>query len=298
MQTERPAERLPLHALRAFEAAARHLSFTRAAVELNVSQAAVSRHVRELEKALGLPLFTRLHRSVALTAGGTRLSQQLTRNFQALARCVAELRGERLETLKISVEPAFAARWLVPRLPRFLALHPKVDVEIEASETLREIGRDSHIAVRFIDAARRAPTGHAMLLVPCPVFPVLAPSLAAGKRLDAPAALLQYPLLHEDDGRYWQAWLRAAGAPDVKPRRAIRFNDPGLALQAAIDGQGVALGDEVLAGAELRAGRLLRPFDTSLKAGSYWIVTGAKTARNSAARAFRQWLKEEIDRPV
>src|SRR5580700_3555703 len=163
-----------LLALRAFEAAARRLSFTNAAHELHVSQAAVSRHVRVLESDLGRPLFRRLHRQVELTAPGKRLASALAVGFSQIWRAVEAVRNTPAQRLRISVEPAFAARWLVPRFGRFTAAHPEIEVDLESSDELRTVGRDTDIAVRYLPSSSRKPKGRARRLFTYAGFPMIA----------------------------------------------------------------------------------------------------------------------------
>ena len=290
----RTVGRLPsLHALHVFETVARRLSFTRAAVELHLTQAAVSRQVRQLEEALNKPLFVRLHRRVELTPTGERLAADLAQSFTQIARSVAHARGESRERLRLSVEPAFAARWLLPRLPRFVAGEPQIDVEVESTEDLRELGSEADLAIRYVEGSRQRPQRGAVLLAELTMFPVLAPSLLRpGQELRTPQDLIQYLLLHEDAGRSWQIWFRAAGLDGIAIPRRMRFNDVALVLQAATNGHGVALGDGLLAADDLKAGRLLRPFAVSAPCGTYWLL--GVSSRSRAQRAFRDWLQEQL----
>jgi LysR family glycine cleavage system transcriptional activator len=294
MGTER--SRLPsLTALRVFESAARHLSFTRAGTDLHVTQAAVSRQVRLLETELGKPLFVRLYRRVELTAAGKQLADELARSFASIHRAVNEIRGVSRQSIKLGVEPAFAARWLIPRLPRFQVTHSDVDIEIESSEALQEVGHDVDLAIRYLDGPLRKPARSADLLVEVEGFPVLAPSLKRGRgALKQPRDILLYPLLHEDDGTYWAQWFTAAGLGPVSVKKHLRFNDAALVLQAAVDGQGIALGDELLAGEDLRAGRLLKPFTLETRCGSYWLLWNRSMPNRGALRSFRDWLHQEL----
>jgi LysR family transcriptional regulator, glycine cleavage system transcriptional activator len=284
-----------LNTLRVFEATARLLSFTHAATELHVTQAAVSRQIRQLETALGKPLFIRLHRRIELTGSGRRLAADLARIFDAIAHSLDAARGEARQTIRVSVEPAFAARWLLPRLPRFLSAHRDIDVEIDSTETMREIGREADMAIRYLEGSPRRIGRKSSMLCAVTTFPVLAPKLnRRGKPLRQPADLLQYPLLHEDDGSYWQQWFQAAGAQPNKAPRRMRLNDVALVLQAAAEGQGVALGNDLLAGADLRAGRLLKPFDIEMACGAYWLLRSQAASSSSAQRAFADWLRAEL----
>jgi LysR family transcriptional regulator, glycine cleavage system transcriptional activator len=234
------SQRLPsLHTLHVFETTARRLSFTRAAAELHLTQAAVSRQIRQLEEALEQPLFIRMHRRVELTPVGERLAADLSHSFMQIARSVAQARGETRERLRLSVEPAFAARWLLPRLPRFVASEPQIDVEVDSTEIMRELGSETDMAIRYIEGPRRSPQRSAILVEEVAMFPVLAPSLLRpGQSLRTPEDLLQFPLLHEDEDRSWQAWFRAAGLPGISIPRRMRFNDVALVLQAAANGHG------------------------------------------------------------
>jgi LysR family glycine cleavage system transcriptional activator len=253
----------------------------------------VSRQIRQLEEALDQPLFVRLHRRVELTPAGERLAADLSQSFMQIARSVAQVRGETRERLRLSVEPAFAARWLLPRLPRFVAGEPQIDVEVDSTETLRELGSETDLAIRYVEGARRRPQRSAVLLADLSMFPVLAPSLLrSGQEPQTPQDLLQYPLLHEDEGRSWQAWFRAAGLDGIAMSRRMRFNDVALVLQAAVNGHGIALGDDLLAADDLKAGRLLKPFDVRAPCGTYWLL--GVSSRSRAQRAFRDWLQEQL----
>jgi LysR family glycine cleavage system transcriptional activator len=170
-----------LLALRAFEAAARRLSFTNAAQELYVSQAAISRHVRMLEADLGRPLFRRLHRQVELTAAGRRLATELAVGFSHIWRAVEAVRGAPARRLRISVETAFAARWLVPRFGRFTAAYPDIEVDLDSSDELRTVGRDTDIAIRFLRSASRKPKARARKLFVYEAFPVTANSASSSR---------------------------------------------------------------------------------------------------------------------
>src|SRR5688572_26237781 len=289
----RTSGRLPsLHTLHVFETAARRLSFTRAALELHLTQAAVSRQIRQLEEALDQPLFVRLHRRVELTPAGERLAADLSHSFTQIARSVAQARGETRDRLRLSVEPAFAARWLLPRLPRFVAGEPQIDVDVDSTEILRELGSETDLAIRYVEGSRR-PQRSAVLLADISMYPVLAPSLLRpGQALQSPQDLFQYPLLHEDEDRSWQAWFRAAGLDGIAIPRRMRFNDVALVLQAAVNGHGIALGDDLLAADDLRAGRLVKPFEVAAHCGSYWLL--GVSSRSRAQRVFRQWLQEQL----
>ena len=289
------ATRLPsLNALRAFEAAARHGSLTRAAAELHVTHAAISHQVRALEAELGAPLLRRVGRTVAATAAGRELEAVLGEAFARIARAVERARrDDRAGILTLSVEPAFAARWLVLRLGRFSGLHPEIDLRLAPSATLVDFARDE------VDLAIRHGRGPwpgltATRLMAAPAFPVGSPALLAAGAPRTPADLARFTLIHEDDERDWRAWGTAAGVPELEVGRGPRCDDASLALAAAVAGQGVALTDAALAAAELADGRLVRLFELEIaREQAYWLVHPPEATERAKVRAFRDWLLAE-----
>ncbi|RUT98625.1 LysR family transcriptional regulator, partial [Mesorhizobium sp. USDA-HM6] len=215
--------RLPLTALRSFETAGRHLSFSRAAEELYVSQAAISRQIRELETFLRQPLFLRLHRRVELTDAGHRLLDQLVRSFDDIDRVLSELATSPAQSVvRVSVEPSLAAVWLVPRLNRFRQLRPDIDVSLDVDPRLIEFRSDQpELALRFSPHASSWPRSDAERLASTVDSPVLSPALlASGPPLEKPVDLRQYTLLHEENRQSWARWFEAAGvAADAVPAR-------------------------------------------------------------------------------
>lgn len=295
----RPLHPLSLNALRFFEATARHLSFTKAAEELHVTQAAVSRQVRELEATLDRQLFVRLHRRVALTAVGRQLADELGRSFGAIERVVTAIRNDKRQKIRLSVEPAFAARWLMPRVSRFLAQNAELDLEIESTDALSQLGRDADIAIRYIDAVRSGKQRAGVALARISCFPVMSPALKKKTgALRKPGDLARCLLLHEDDGRYWHNWFAAAGATVSDSPRRVRLNDVALVLQAAVDGQGVALGDDLLASDDLCAGKLIKPFDVEIPYGTYWLLQDRSARTAAAQKLFHNWLSIELSATV
>ncbi len=285
--------RLPLTALRTFEAAGRHLSFSRAADELFVSQAAVSRQIRELEDATGAKLFERLHRRVELTQAGALLLSQLTTSFDDIDRTLTEISGSTsVSTLTISVEPTFASLWLLPQFEEFGKLHPSIDISIEADQRLVEFRNSPvELAIRHSLTASSWPRVEARHLRNVSLSPVVAPSLAVSNRLDTPKDLCSLPLLHEENRDGWTSWFNAAGAPEVQPRRGPIFPDGAFSVNAARLSQGVALGDIELLTADFAAGTLVQPFGTAIPMGAYWIVTPSFAALGRPATAFVEWLQ-------
>lgn len=288
----------PLNGLRAFEAAARHLSFTRAAEELHVTQAAVSHQIKGLEERLGMRLFRRLNRSLLLTDEGQRLFLAARDAFERLAEAVEGLRARDTGgPLTVSVLPSFAAKWLVPRLSRFQERYPDIDLRITALERLVDLVRDDvDVAIRF--GSGKWPGVRAEMILEDRVTPVCSPALA--ERLREPADLAHVTLLHETmepmrNFPDWAAWLRAAGVTGVDVSRGLRFSHTHILLQAAIDGRGVALGQSPLAADDLAAGRLVAPFDLSLPVGyAYYLVYLPEAAERPKIKAFREWVTAEM----
>lgn len=288
------ARHLPsLNGLRAFEAAARQLSFTRAAEELNVTQSAVSHQIRALEEQMGVTLFRRVPQGLLLSDAGQLLLPAVRDAFDRLATGVERARGRAASgTLTVSVSPYFAGRWLMPRIGRFRALHPEIELRLSASQQYVDFTRESDIdmglrhglgvweglsAVRFLDDE---------------VFPVCSPSLPSLPQ--TPEDLRAHVLLDDDQHGYWRAWLAAAGLKDLEPTGGLRLTDIGLTMQAAIAGQGVAMGRASLVEEELADGHLMRPFALSIPAdyGIYAVCPEA-TASHPKIAAFRAWLVAE-----
>jgi LysR family glycine cleavage system transcriptional activator len=291
--------RLPLTALRSFEAAGRHLSFSRAAEELFVSQAAISRQIRELEQFLHQPLFYRHHRRVELTDTGRCLLDQLIRSFDDIDSLLSEMVVTPAQSLAcVSVEPSLAAAWLVPRLNRFRELRPDIDISLDVDPRLIEFRSDqAELALRFSAHNTSWPRSEAVRLAPVIDSPVLSPALfASGAALKNPADLRRYTLLHEENRQGWARWFEAAGvAHDAIPERGPLLADASLSKQAAMLGHGVALGDLLLVKEELATGALIKPFDTNVTTGAYWLV--ARNLRNlpEPAAAFADWLRTEFE---
>ena len=299
------ARRLPpLNSLRAFEAAARHLSFTKAAEELHVTPAAISHHIKALEDHLGVKLFRRLNRAVLLTDAGQACVAGLSDAFDRMTVALARLRAQECSgPLTVSTSPALAAKWLVPRLEGFQELYPEIDVRVSAAMRLVDFAReDVDVAIRYGPGCY--PGLLAELLLTNEVVPVCAPALLEGsRRLRTPQDIRHHTLLHDDtstsDGAYpnWPMWLRAAGLEGVDASRGPRFDYPGLVLEAAAAGRGVALALSTVAAADLAAGRLVRPFAVAVPLPfAYYVVCPKATAERPKVAAFRQWLRAEVER--
>ena len=288
--------RLPsLDALRVFEAAARHLSFTQAADELNVTQAAVSQRIRSLEESLGVPLFKRLNRALLLSDDGQALYQPVRDALDQMMGAVESLRaGDATGVLTVTTMDTFAATWLVPRLKRFRDAHPEIDVRISTSDTLLDLTReDMDMGVRYGRADW--PNLDVVRLMTEEVFPVCSPALLErGPPLEKPADLARHTLLHDNLHENWRMWLLAAGAPEVDATRGPGYYHSNLVIQAAVAGEGVALGRSVLVADELASGRLIKPFDVSLPVEfAHYVVSPQATKDRPKIKAFREWLLQE-----
>ncbi|MEZ5831756.1 MAG: transcriptional regulator GcvA [Dongiaceae bacterium] len=295
-----------LAALRGFEAAARHLSFTRAAAELSVTPAAVSHAIRELELDLKVRLFERSSRVVRLTQAGETLSRAVAEGLGTIGRAVQRLRAvDARPKLMVTTSPSLAAKWLVPRLDGFLEQYPDVDVRIDVSQRLADFAEDGvDIAIRF--GTGDYPGLIVEKLFEESVFPVCSPALLKSKHpLKEPRDLRHHTLVHiEWDAQWatwpnWAMWLRAAGAPEVDATRGLHLSQTSLALQAALDGHGVALGDSTLVADDLAARRLVRPFSMALKGPSqfaYHLVHAPRRSEEPLIKAFRKWILDEVAR--
>ena len=292
-----PSHRPPsLLALRAFEACARHLSFTAAARELHVSQAAISRHVRGLEKDVGCELFRRLHRAVELTAPGKRFAAELSEAFTRIGQAVEAVRGTPMRRLRVSIEPAFAAQWLVTRLEGFSAAHPEIELELETSSELRELGRETDIAIRYIETEARLPRLRHKKLFAIEGIPVIAGVRRKPARWARDAAVLGHRLLHDDNGDAWRSWFAAAGLDGFQKAKHLYFTDSSVSIAAALRGQGIALGAPGLIDSELESGRLMQLGQTRVPYGQYILLESNERSSASIRGAFASWLEAEIKR--
>lgn len=308
----------PLNALRAFEAAARHLSFKKAADELSVTPTAVSHQIRGLEDYLGIPLFRRLTRALELTPEGEAMLPKIREGIECFVLGVDRAR-RRAEggQLTVTAPPTFATRWLVPRLQTFAQAHPEVELHIAASNAMidsrEQAGgfgdeavdpRDevSGVSVRFGTGTYE---GCRVDRLFAPAYTaVCSPQLLTGKRpLRQPTDLRYHILIHDDtipDDRLrptWEDWLRAARAPGVDPTAGPHFSNSGLALSAAIDGLGVALAARSMVAADVAAGRLVIPFDVSIGRNyAYYLVAPQAVADRPAVTAFRDWILDQSGR--
>ena len=287
--------------LRGFEAAGRRLSFTLAAEELFVTQSALSRQIKALEDALGVALFERRHRALALTPIGSTFHRDVTEGLEALAAGAERARGgTRAPGLTLSTTVSFASLWIIPRLATFRARHPDVEVYVSADDRLVDLARgDVDVVVRYLPDA--AVPQHAVRLFGERMTPVASPAVANGASpLRSPADLTHHVLLHLDDpdGRTpwldWRSWLASNGQPGLKPAGSLRFRIYDQVVQAAVGGQGVALGRLPMIAEHLRDGRLVAPFARKYdSARGYFALAAPRVAEREDVAAFLRWLADE-----
>ncbi|MCS3745581.1 LysR family transcriptional regulator AmpR [Xanthomonas sp. 3793] len=288
-----PRPRLPLNALRAFEAAARHQNLTRAANELCVSQAALSHQIKALEQQLGTSLFHRLPRGVALTDEGAALAPVLGEAFDRIAATLERFAdGRYREVLNVGVVGTFATGWLLPRLPAFHAAHPDIELRLSTHNNRVDLaGEGLDLAIRFGDGDWQGQIAHA--LMEAPFAPVCAPSMARGLR--TPADLAQLPLLRSYRLDEWPQWFRAAGVAEVAARGTM-FDSSLTLASAAAAGAGVALLPLPMFRQDLDAGRLVCPFPIQIDAGRYWLTRLRSRPEGDADARLRDWLVAEQQR--
>lgn len=283
-----------MQALHAFEAAARARSLTRAAESLNLTHSAISHQIKALEADFGVRLIERAGRGIRLTDEGERFAARVRAVLSDLADAVREVTERKNpRQLRVSVIPSFAARWLLPRIGRFLATHPDIDVDVSANNLMVDFKRDD------IDVAIRHGFGDWPGLISEYVlddvyFPVCSPRLANGRLPARPEELSRYTLLRSE-GEFWKPWFEAAGLDWPEPSRGPMFNDTSHTMQAAIEGQGIALARSSLIGNDVHNGVLIRLFDIVVPSSrKYFLVYPPRLADSPKLVAFRQWLFEEV----
>ena len=285
---------LPLKALRAFEASARHLSFTRAAEELHVTQAAVSHQVKLLEGLLKVPLFKRLPRGLMLTQEGELLLPVLTSSFDQMSHTLDRL-GERSyrEVLNVGVVGTFAVGWLLPRLADFHIAYPFVDLRLSTHNNRADLAAEGlDFAIRFGTGAWHGTA--AQPLLPASLSVLCIPDIAA--RLNTPADVLGETWLRSYRADEWTEWLLAAGLPRSFPMtKSIVFDSSIAMVEAALQGAGVALAPPLMFSRQLNSGALVQPFDTTVSLGGYWLTRLQTRAETHAMACFRQWLLTAIN---
>lgn len=291
----------PLKSLQAFEAAGRHLSFTRAAAELSVTPGAISQQIRQLEEHLEVRLFKRMNRAIVLTDAGQLLLPSISDGFGRIHEGVNQLQQRSGDgPLTITSAPSFVSKWLIPRLSKFKKRNPGVDVRIDTSDRLVDFAHeDIDVGIRFGNG--QYPELDTVFLFSFDLIPVCSPGLLQeGPPLETVSDLKHFTLLHSnyddlDPGwPDWAMWLKVVCAEDVDSSHGIYFNQTDQLFQAAIDGQGVALLANVLAEPEVDAGRLVQPFSTRLPVQlNYHLVTSPYKATLQKVKAFREWILQE-----
>jgi DNA-binding transcriptional LysR family regulator len=305
MAKRRP--RLSLDLLKGFEAAARHLSFTRAAQELSLTQSAVSREIKTLEEQLGQPLFSRGNRGLRLTDAGRALHRAVGEALKLIDEATDRLAlAGGAQTLTVTTSVPLASLWLVPKLPRFVRLHPEIDVRSVAADQRLDLAREHlDLAIRWVPPGSSIPAGGEPLFG-VEFFPVCSPALARddAQPLRSPADLARHVLLDLETvttrGPWtdWAPWLEAAKLADLKPTGTLRFSHYDQVIQAAIDGSGVAIGRNPHVARQLREGSLMAPFgrEAVVRRGTYCVLVAPRSADRPAVKAFVEWLRDEARR--
>lgn len=303
-----PAHIPGMRSLRVFEAAARHLNFSRAAEELGLTPAAVSHQIKEFEDQLRVVLFTRTSRTMRLTEAGTVFAEAAAEALQQLTRAAA--RAQKLSRgvtqLRLSLDPTFASKWMMPKLERLRKSHPGIDLRFDIAFEVREFDQDDiDVAIRF--GTGKYPGLAAHRLFDNIIIPVCSPRLLkSGPPLNEPRDLLQHTLVHIEWSRQgvtwpnWRMWMAAAGVEDFDPERCVLFTESSHVIQAAIEGNVVALCDFSMVANDLSAGRLVRPFDLGIKMSeefAYHLVYPTETANDPRIMAFRDWMLDEVHNP-
>jgi len=297
---------LPLNALRAFDAAARHMSFKHAADDLSVTPAAISQQIRSLEEFLDVELFRRTNRSLVLTEAAQLSLAPLKQAFELMEESVDILTDSKTANhLKVSVSPSFASKWLVPRIANYYERRPDAVVKIDATMQITDFKiEDTDVCIRY--GLGNYPGLYVEEILRETIFPVCSPELAErGNLSECPTEILKQTLIHDDStveddsAPNWTMWLKAAGieAPDGMP--ALHFNNNALAIEAAVAGRGVALARSVIAEEDLKAGRLVRPFGKGVPLDfKHYIVCPQDKLKNERVQEFIDWIREETDTAV
>ena len=287
--------RLPnLAALRAFEAAARHGNFSRAAEEIHVTHGAVSHQIRALEEDLGAALFVRKGKRITVTADGRQLAQSIRRALLDIADATNLIMAKGRQTrLTVTALPSFAARWLSPRLGAYIECHPDLEVMLQSSNHLVDFEREPvDIGIRF--GAGNYPGLAVELLMDDFYYPVVSPSFNGGKLPAAPRDLGKKDLLR-CDLEPWLPWFKAAGLTRAEPAGGLVFQDSSMLVRAAIDGEGIALARHAIAAPELASGQLVRLFEISVKCpSSYYLVCHPSALLRPPVADFRRWIREQV----
>lgn len=285
---------LPLNGLRAFEASARHLSFTRAAIELCVTQAAVSQQVKVLEKRLGVALFQRLPRGLKITAEGEALLPTVTSSFDQMATTLDRIEaGQVRELLFLGVVGTFAVGWLLPRLQEFQKQHPFIDIRVSTNNNRVDMAAEGlDFAIRFGQGSWHGTD--AFRLFDAPLSPLCTPKLA--ETLKTPTDLVEATLLRSYRSDEWSTWFAAAGVtPSAQVNAGIVFDTSLGMMEAALQGLGVALAPPSMFSRHLASGAIIQPFPVTISLGSYWLTRLQSKPQTSAMQAFSDWIFAHAD---
>ena len=306
MNTKRRTPRLSLDLLKGFEAAARHLSFTRAADELFLTQSAISREIKTLEQQLGQPLFVRVSRGLELTDAGRALYQSVREALTLIDDATVRISSpKRSHTLAVTTSVPLASMWLVPRLRRFVRLHPDVDVRSVASDKTLDIDRERlDLAIRWSPPRETVPD--AELLFQLEIFPVCSPRLLRAQPFTTNADLANHVLLEFEtatgQGPWsdWVHWFESMKLRDLQPAGRLRFSHYDQVVQAVLDGSGVAIGRNAHNAHHLREGLLVEPLGQKGRVafGGYFILVAARARKNPAVNDFVMWLRDEVRQEV
>lgn len=288
----------PFSGLRAFEASARYLNFSRAAEELNVTQSAISHQVKSLEDFLGVRLFVRTHNSINLSKQGQAYLLPVRDAIEMISNATSRIRNRHdSTTLTISLLPTFATRWLIPRLPDFQDSYPRIDVRLSTSIAMVDFNQtDVDVAIRYGKGGWQGL--YSKVLMREEIFPVCSPSLLQGKQmLKEPAELLKYPLLHNlSHPGEWQMWLTATSLGEISPQRGHSFESSDLALQAAVEGMGMALGRRPLVNKVLESGELIAPLSMEVSSDyQYYFVCPENHLQRQNVTSFHAWLFKQAE---
>ncbi|WP_300033600.1 LysR substrate-binding domain-containing protein [uncultured Roseobacter sp.] len=282
----------PLNALRAFDAAGRHQSFSRAADEMNVSHSAVSRHVRGLEARLGVQLFRDLPRGVELTAAGQDYLERILPALDAISEATEDLSAVPRGRVTVNSEPLFAERFILPRLSGFQTAYPDIEVRLDSSPMLADVDRyEADLAIRFAHTGRLDVP--ADLLSSAPIYPHASPAFLDRHRIDRPEDMLGLPMLRDRSKNIWNDWFAAAGISATRlPEGGWRLKSP-LAYEAGLNGLGLYMGSTECVSHDQSMGRFVRCSETGIRDGAFYLVYGTQARRRAAVKRFSAWLLDE-----
>lgn len=289
--------RLPLTALRSFESAGRLMSFSAAAEELFVSQAAISRQVRELEDLINVKLFERLHRRVTLTAAGSKLLAEVTASFDRIDTVLTDVRADvSTQSVKVSVEPTFASLWLFSKLDSFRKAYPDIEVIVEADHRVTDFRAGSaDIAIRYGLNQTEWPRVESRFLQKVACTPLISSEQAKQHSFKRPQSILEIELLHEENRSLWNRWLALANLDEAQAQKGPVFPDGAYTLNAVRQGHGAIVGDVNMLSREIASGELVAPFDLCVECGAYFLVAPSLKRLRKPVAIFADWLTKTVE---